>query len=290
MMSVISVVVGTTKEGAVTSTRKNWYYAAGQIWSELTRAAAVGSTPFYEDLASVIGTNPLSVRYALGPIQHFCLAEKLPPLTSIVVQKQTGLPGSGFIAWDVHDLDEAHRRVRAFNWDAVPNPFGNLGPNDDVDSLADELIDTPSASATVYAKVPSRGVAQQVFRAALMKTYAGQCAFCGLSFTEALDAAHILPWAVSDAAQRLDPANGVLVCATHHRLFDASLLTFDESYRIIYCDSSGAEGPYSDADKFTSLGIHGSQLRIPEDRIFRPKLELLAKRNVAGNWGDLSDW
>ncbi|MES2936708.1 MAG: HNH endonuclease [Pseudomonadota bacterium] len=228
------------------------------------------------------------MRYALGPVQDFCLIEKLPPLTALVVQKRTGRPGAGFIAWDVDDLAEAHRRVWAFDWDAVANPFARIEAADDLDSLATELIQTPSTSAAVFAKVPSRGVGQQVFRRALLKAYQCRCAFCGLSFSHALEAAHIWPWSKCAPHEKLDPANGVLLCSTHHKLFDADLLTFDSDLRIVYFDQAEEDGPYTDADRIMSIGLHKTSMIFPEDLRLRPRADLLTRRNDAGGWGDLA--
>ena len=41
----------------------------------------------------------------LGLIQNYCIEEKLPPLTILVVDK-SGKPGTGFIAYDVDKLAE----------------------------------------------------------------------------------------------------------------------------------------------------------------------------------------
>ena len=131
-------------------------------------------------------------------------------------------------------------------------------------------------------------MAQQVFRRALLRTYQSQCAFCGLSFQEALDAAHILPWAMSNQQQRLDPSNGVLVCATHHRLFDANLITFNSSYKTVYEDPEGINGLYSSSDKAATVAIHETLLKLPEDRRFRPNQDLLRRRNIAAKWGELN--
>jgi hypothetical protein len=50
----------------------------------------------------------------LEPIQSYCLIEKLPPLTILVVSKKTGLPGSGFGA--VSEIPKNQIRVFDYDW------------------------------------------------------------------------------------------------------------------------------------------------------------------------------
>ncbi|MCZ8485692.1 HNH endonuclease signature motif containing protein [Vibrio lentus] len=56
----------------------------------------------------------------------------------------------------------------------------------------------------------------------------GEC--CALTLTsvrEILIASHIVPWSKCESdEQRLDGANGILLCAHIDKLFDAHLLTF----------------------------------------------------------------
>jgi hypothetical protein len=62
------------------------------------------------------------VRYILGLIQDYCLKEKLPPLTILVVN-QGGKPSTGFIAYDVDKFEEGKSLVHSYNWSSIPNPF-----------------------------------------------------------------------------------------------------------------------------------------------------------------------
>jgi putative restriction endonuclease len=43
------------------------------------------------------------------------------------VNRRFGQPGEGFVAWDVEDLEEGYRRVYAYPWDQLPNPFAFAG-------------------------------------------------------------------------------------------------------------------------------------------------------------------
>ena len=48
-----------------------------------------------------------------------------------------------------------------------------------------------------------------------------------------LIASHIVPWSVSDNANRLKPENGLLLSATNDKLFDCGLITFKDIGEIV---------------------------------------------------------
>lgn len=267
--------------------KKNWYHAAGAIWPLLVSSAARHSTVTYAQIAPIIPTNPLSVGKALGPIQDYCLDNRLPPLTSIVVQKATGIPGEGFIAWDVDDLTSAHASVFNFNWALVANPYGDFGTADTPESLAEQIVANPSSAREIYAMVKVRGVAQYIFRAALLGAYENKCAICRFSFPNALDAAHIIPWERANPDQRLDPRNGILLCSLHHRLFDAGLITLTESWKVSYYDPEMKDGPYSSADKQMTVNLHGTNAHLPTNRKLRPCVQSLAFHHKQHDLGPL---
>ena len=256
-------------------TGKNWYHAAGRVWTFLISAAQQHSIVTYERVAPVIPTNPLSVRKALGPIQDYCLGNHLPPLTAIVVNKNTRVPGEGFIAWSTDDLALAHKSVFEFNWSKVLNPYGDFDPTDTLDSLSEKLVENPNSSADVYAKVKVRGIAQEIFRGALLKAYDSQCAMCGFSLPSALDAAHIIPWSVATSAQKLDPRNGLLLCSLHHRLFDSGLITLSKSRKVVFYDSTMESILNSVSDKQMTIDLHGRNAYLPTNDSLCPSIEYL---------------
>ncbi len=55
------------------------------------------------------------------------------------------------------------------------------------------------------------------------------CSVTGASTTAALEASHIKRWVDSSDNERLDPNNGLLLTANLHKLFDAGLVSFDDS-------------------------------------------------------------
>lgn len=70
----------------------------------LVRQAHAGHTLFYSDLADELGMpNARNLNYVLGSIGQSLVAlseawgEELPPLQALVVNRQTGLPGDGFV-------------------------------------------------------------------------------------------------------------------------------------------------------------------------------------------------
>lgn len=65
-----------------------------------------------------------------------------------------------------------------------------------------------------------------------------------------LRAGHVKPWRDASSHERLDPANGLALCVTHDRAFEAGLVTLDEDLRLVLSpraresfepDSFGAE-------------------------------------------------
>jgi len=71
-----------------------------------------------------------TLAHILGHIMHYCIQNDLPPLTVLVVNQDTGLPGEGLIG---ADLNADRETVFNFNW------FGLIPP-------------TATELANVYAK------------------------------------------------------------------------------------------------------------------------------------------
>ena len=257
--------------------KRNWLHVAGATWPVLVGAAQNGTLLRYKELGEVLGIHHRSVRWALGPIQDYCEETKRPPLSVLVVGSNLR-PGSGFIAWDLDDIDAALEAVRTYNWSAVSNPFGHIAVSDSEADMIRQLIKHPETSEAVYKMVPDRGVGQRIFRKALLLAYANQCAFCKCSFESALEAAHIIPWRDATHAQRLDVRNGILLCATHHRMFDRSDISLTANHTISYCDPSAIRGVYTSADTALGPALHGQPLHLPPDKDLRPAAHLIEKR------------
>ena len=239
-----------------------WYEKAALAWPILTETAANQTTITYADLAHRLGIHPRPIRYVLGVIQDYCLRRELPPLTILVVN-QRGLPGEGFIAWPIDNLDEGYQDVYGYAWHQEGNPFGYAESGTTLEQLAQRLLTKPQESAAVYGRIQNRGMAQVLFRQTLLDAYGQRCAFCGLSLQAALQAAHIIRWNEATNEQRLDPRNGLLLCATHHALFDAHVLTVTVERRIAFHPHRSATHRWSEADQHAAVSLDGQPIRTP---------------------------
>lgn len=75
-------------------------------------------------------------------------------------------------------------------------------------------------------------VNQTYFRYSLINIYK-KCVLCGLSNEKLLRASHSKPWSESNANEKVDPMNGLLLCANHDLLYDKHLISFDENKKVI---------------------------------------------------------
>ena len=93
---------------------------ASRIWPVLTLTASNYQVLTYDRLAKAIGQIRPALGQCLEPIQSFCIVNKLPALTSIVVSEKTGLPGTGFTA--AADVPRTQMDVFNHNWKKTKVP------------------------------------------------------------------------------------------------------------------------------------------------------------------------
>lgn len=257
------------------------YERAARAWPLLTETAANQAKITYADLSNRIGMNhPRPIRFVLGVIQDYCMRRELPPLTILAVN-QRGLPGEGFIAWPIDNLDEGYRDVYGHAWHEEGNPFGFAESGTTLEQLTQRLLAKPQQSAEIYGRIQNRGMAQVLFRLTLLDAYGRRCAFCGLSLESALQAAHIIRWNEATIDQRLDPRNGLLLCATHHALFDAHVLTVTVARRIAFQPPRRTSGKWTEADQHAAISLDGQPIRPAVNLALQPSAEALQHRASA---------
>ena len=92
-----------------------------QIWSLLVCAARDRRTYTYGELASALGMGGAGVMGKfIGPIMFYCQQNQLPPLTVLVVNQDTGLPGEGLTT--LEDVNRDRERVFTHDWFQMEPP------------------------------------------------------------------------------------------------------------------------------------------------------------------------
>jgi hypothetical protein len=72
------------------------YERAAQIWAVLALAARNSQILSYDIVGKLIGVPRHALGRMLEPIQSYCLANDLPPLSILVISEKTGTPGNTF--------------------------------------------------------------------------------------------------------------------------------------------------------------------------------------------------
>lgn len=124
------------------------------------------------------------------------------------------------IARRVAEIRGRRRRARRNDWHnrwlwALVDS-GVVSPPVDM-SIAESALDVSSIDVRRWVR---QRTSQQRFRALLLDTQPNECAICGITLLDVLEAAHLVPHARGGAAS---VENGRLLCANHHSAFDARL-------------------------------------------------------------------
>lgn len=144
-------------------------------------------------------------------------------------------------------------------------------PATENDVGAFEAFDARPRATRRLAKVRS---GQGKFSFAVRKRSGVVCGACALSVPDLIDAAHIIP---DSAGGSNDPRNGLPLCATHHRAFDADLIGIDPG------TMRWAAAPNGQFD-LASLGVTQADL---EHLLAKPHIEALEWRwrHLVSRWG-----
>ena len=86
-----------------------------QLWSVMVLAASHHQILTYDLVAKACGLIRPSLGEFLKVVQQYCLQQNLPPLTSIVVSEESGMPGPGCTV-TAADLPRAQMRVFEHKW------------------------------------------------------------------------------------------------------------------------------------------------------------------------------
>jgi hypothetical protein len=95
-----------------------------QAYLILIGRASNQQTIQYRQLCEIMhwGTGGPILAGPLGRLMHWCAREGLPALTSIVVEKETGIPSTGLTTVEENDFPAEQQRVFAFDWYSIFPP------------------------------------------------------------------------------------------------------------------------------------------------------------------------
>ena len=89
-----------------------------QIWQLLIGAARNRQTLTYTMVADAIGMGAGTLSQHLGLVMRYCERHRLPPLTVLVVNQESGQPGEGLTT--LEELNRDRERVFSEPWFRMP--------------------------------------------------------------------------------------------------------------------------------------------------------------------------
>lgn len=117
-------------------------------------------------------------------------------------------------------------------------------------------------------------VNQSFFRRRVLSAYNFRCCVTGLGVPDLLVAGHIVPWA-DDAANRLNPRNGLCLNALHDKAFDRRLMWVEDDLTVRFAPGLRKAAKDRDVTLGWVLGFEGRPLLLPDK--FSPDTALLRR-------------
>ena len=106
------------------TTRFTRYQRSLQIWTLLVCAARERKSITYGGVTRALEMGGAGVMsFFLEPVMRYCDRNGYPPLTVLVVNQETGLPGGGLTTLEEANADR--ERVYRFDWFAIRPPESN---------------------------------------------------------------------------------------------------------------------------------------------------------------------
>lgn len=127
--------------------------------------------------------------------------------------------------------------------------------------------------ATERITTAKQRIYQTFFRTSVLSGFNQQCCICGLPHSEILIASHIVPWSVREDA-RVNPQNGLCLCASHDLAFERGLIGIGTDFSILV--SERVKKSKDMASQFLFTSFEAKRISLP-DR-FTPREEFLSWR------------
>jgi len=136
-----------------------------------------------------------------------------------------------------------------------------------LDLSAPTLHEPATSTRTVVRRDPR-------FRERVLRAYEHRCCVCGFdlrigNITAGLEAAHI-KWFQAKGPDI--EANGLALCALHHKVFDLGAFTIlPDTYSLVFSQHAVA----GEASRSMLLGFHGAGMIMPQSKDYYPRAEFL---------------
>lgn len=216
--------------------------------------------PHTIELARLLGRSPGSVSYKLT---NFARLD--PALQTRGIRGHThGAKGEEEV-WN-----EFAHNPEALAFESERLLAARLGkPIEEVAEIDERDLPPPGREREAIVRVR---VNQSFFRRRIVSAYNHRCCITGLALRELLVASHIVPWS-EDAANRLNPRNGLCLNALHDRAFDRRLMWIDENLNVRFTPRILKLSQSRDSSLSWLVGFEGVPLQLP--RRFSPDAQFL---------------
>lgn len=121
------------------------------------------------------------------------------------------------------------------NWDDLifeSEKFLAKYQNQEIERVLETDIDLTSLTGEERIRRVKTRVNQNFFRQVILNNYLTRCSICNLNIPDLLIAGHIIPWSVNPK-ERMNPENGICLCALHDKAFEVGLIGIDTTYKIL---------------------------------------------------------
>ena len=245
---------------------ENWsreeHIIAFNLYNQIPFGTIHMRNPKVIELAAILGRKVGSVSYKLANLARFD--------PSLQARGIRGMPRGAKGEEAVWREFTNHPEVLAYESERLLAE--RLGEG--IEEVAEiETKDLPATGMEREATVRVR-VNQSFFRRRILSAYGFRCCVTGLAVRELLVASHIVPWA-QDAANRLNPRNGLCLNALHDRAFDRRLMWVDGKMRVRFAPKLHESGEAATPSLKWLLGFEGEVLKLPDK--FSPDAGFLSK-------------
>jgi predicted restriction endonuclease len=208
---------------------RNELIVAFNLYCKLRFGQCHGRHPEVVQLAQVLNRTPNAVAMKLCNFAAFDPAHQSRGIAGL-----SNTSRGDRVIWEEFNSD--WNRLAIESEMAVQNLLGKRieesTEENDGEVPAEPAQDNRDKPRTETQRMQTIRLGQSFFRSTVLASYNDRCCVCLLPCRTLLIASHIIPWAIRPQL-RLDPRNGLCLCAMHDKAFDRGLLSIDSDNRVL---------------------------------------------------------